>query len=125
MNIHFTVVIGAFVLTLLIGCESISTSVVYSSDLLKITKVVDEVYIHTSYLGTQNYGKVACNGMLVINEGEAIVCDTPTDNLAAKELIEWISTDADAKINAVVVTHFHVDCLGGLESFHDIVRPYQ
>ncbi|MFT6808343.1 MAG: metallo-beta-lactamase class B [Saprospiraceae bacterium] len=123
MNRKLAILIGALLMPLLSGCENKSISIVYNSDLLRITKVTDDVYIHTSYLATQNYGKVACNGMIVINGGQAIVCDTPTDNPATMELLEWISTDAFARIIAVVVTHFHVDCLGGLSSFHDIGIP--
>ena len=113
-------------LTLLItleGCKKITSTPDYKSDLLTISQVADGVYIHTSYLATEEYGNVPCNGMIVINDGDAIVCDTPTDELAAQELIEWISKVANASVNAVVVTHFHIDCLGGLASFHDLNIP--
>lgn len=41
--------------------------------------------------------------------------DTPTNDSAAAELISWIG---QKNIKAVVITHFHIDCLGGLGEFH-------
>ncbi|MCM5663643.1 subclass B1 metallo-beta-lactamase [Galbibacter mesophilus] len=87
----------------------------HTSDVLRIEKIKDNVYRHTSYLRTETYGKVPCNGLIYINGNEAIIFDTPTDNMASTELIEWIGKK---DIKAVVVTHFHEDCLGGLEEFH-------
>ena len=53
--------------------------------------------------------------MVYLHGGEAIVFDTPTNNSASAELIEWIGKKY---IKGVVVTHFHNDCLGGLAEFH-------
>jgi len=87
----------------------------YESDILKIEKIKDNVFKHISYLETDNYGKVPCNGMVFISKNEAVVFDTPTNNEASKALIDWLG---NRKIKAVIVTHFHIDCLGGLEQFH-------
>ena len=123
MTKYFYAFIFLLAIILLFGCNNKIPYRIYNSNSLRITKVAKGVYIHTSYLATQNYGKVACNGMFIIKDGIAIVCDTPTDDKASEELIEWISKDGKASINAVVVTHFHVDCLGGLSSFHNIGVP--
>ncbi len=56
--------------------------------------------------------------MLFFNGDEAIVIDTPTNDIASSELIGWIQKIQNKKIKAVVVNHFHVDCLGGLSEFH-------
>ncbi len=74
--------------------------------------------MHISYLTTNDFGKVECNGMIYLMGDEAIVFDTPTNDQAAAELINWIQSDQNKKINAIVVTHFHEDCLGGLKQFH-------
>ena len=60
--------------------------------------------------------------MVYINNGEAIVFDTPTNDTAATELIEWLQGKG-IKIKAVVVNHFHGDCLGGLKAFHEYGIP--
>lgn len=87
----------------------------YESETLKIVQITDNVFQHISYLNTKSYGKYPCNGMIYINGNDAIIFDTPTNNQATSELIGWIGKK---DIKAVVVTHFHIDCLGGLEQFH-------
>jgi ribonuclease BN (tRNA processing enzyme) len=87
----------------------------YQSENLKIEKISNTIFKHISYLETEEYGKVPCNGMVFVNKNEAIIFDTPTNDKASIELINWLGKK---NIKAVVVTHFHIDCLGGLESFH-------
>nr|WP_248912388.1 subclass B1 metallo-beta-lactamase [Gelidibacter algens] len=53
------------------------------------------------------------------NNNEAIVIDTPTNEKSSKELIHWIKETLNCKINAIVPTHFHDDCLGGLKVFQE------
>ncbi|MEX0316051.1 MAG: subclass B1 metallo-beta-lactamase [Allomuricauda sp.] len=90
----------------------------YESETLKIKPLNNNVFNHISYLNTDDFGKVPCNGMVYFNKNEAIVFDTPTDDGASKELIEWIEKEHQKQITAVVVTHFHEDCWGGLQQFH-------
>lgn len=91
---------------------------VYETESLRIDKLTNNTYVHISYLETKSLGKVASNGMVVVNSGEAIVFDTPTSNAVSEELINWLATDIGAQVKAIVVTHFHSDCLGGLKEFH-------
>lgn len=90
----------------------------YRSDDLVIEKRSDGVFQHISFLKTQDFGKVSCNGMIVVDGNEAVVLDAPAENKAAEALIQWIRTELKSEIKAVVATHFHVDCLGGLGAFH-------
>ncbi len=101
---------------ILLGCNpNKQTYNSYESETLKIEQINENIFVHISYLETKNYGKYPCNGMVYIKDNEAIIFDTPTNNKASAELINWIGNKA---IKAVVVTHFHDDCLGGLEEFH-------
>lgn len=93
-------------------------SIVYESNSLKIVQVSEHAFCHTSYLQTTDFGRVPCNGMILIDENEALVFDTPADSVTSVELIEWIHKSTKAKITGVVATHFHNDCLGGLNVFH-------
>ena len=90
----------------------------HHSENLEIKKLRNQVYLHVSYLQTESFGKVACNGMVVINQGKAVVFDTPTSTIGSLELIKWVKDVLKCKIIAIVPTHFHEDCLGGLEEFH-------
>ncbi len=105
------------------GCASYQAKSVYKSDILRIEKLSRNTYVHISYLETDNFGKVGCNGLLVVNKGEVVVFDTPVDNESSLELINWIENDQGNEIVGVVVTHFHIDCLGGLKAFHDASVP--
>lgn len=114
------------ILTLLAICLHLSESVqakkfedkiIFEIPELKITQISDNTYVHTSYLQTESFGKVACNGMLVLDAEEVIVFDPPTNDSTSEQLIQWIQSHLNSKIIGVVVTHFHNDCLGGLNQF--------
>lgn len=90
----------------------------YQSEDLVIRKLADGVYLHTSFLETQDFGKVPCNGMVVADGGEAVVFDTPATDSISSALIAWVEHELHCKITAVIPTHFHADCLGGLGAFH-------
>ncbi|RXG31920.1 subclass B1 metallo-beta-lactamase [Leeuwenhoekiella marinoflava] len=110
-----------FCLVFLFGFQQPNTSkpeVVYQSERLIITRLSDNAFQHVSFLQTQDFGKVACNGLIVRDGNEAVVYDTPTDDTGSRELIAWIADGLQARVKAVIPTHFHADCLGGLQEFH-------
>ncbi|MEL6143089.1 MAG: subclass B1 metallo-beta-lactamase, partial [Bacteroidota bacterium] len=88
------------------------------SDDLNITPLTSKTYLHTTYLDIPGYGKFPCNGLIFAKRGEAIIFDTPLSDSLSTELINWVESELGATVQAVVVTHFHIDCLGGLASFH-------
>lgn len=89
-----------------------------NSTAIEVVKVSPNTYKHTSYLKTEDFGNVPCNGMIVVNKGEAIIFDTPTTTKASEELIKWVKDSLKCNIKAIVPTHFHADCIGGLPEFH-------
>ncbi|PTB97416.1 subclass B1 metallo-beta-lactamase [Marivirga lumbricoides] len=97
--------------------ETLDSLTVYNSQDLLIKKLSPNVYVHISFLATNDFGKVECNGMVVINQGEAIVFDTPTETTGSGELIKFVKEKLKSKVVAVVPTHFHNDCVGGLAVF--------
>jgi metallo-beta-lactamase class B len=92
-------------------------SIVYQTETLVIKKLSDQVYQHISFLNTESFGRVECNGMVVTNGNEVVVFDTPTDDKGSAELIDFF-TKQNSKVTGVVATHFHADCVGGLNEFH-------
>lgn len=92
--------------------------VVFKSSVLMITQVSENSFVHTSYKQTDDFGKVPCNGLIVKDNDETIVFDTPTNDKSSEKLIEWLTVKKHLKINAIIPTHFHDDCLGGLNAFH-------
>ncbi len=86
---------------------------------IDIIPVTPNVLVHVSYLQTESFGKVACNGIIYINGNEAVFADTPPDDSASATLLDWFAaTYPGVKIVAVIPEHFHNDCLGGLNEFH-------
>ncbi len=90
----------------------------HRSEQLIVTRISENAYIHTSYHQTNDFGNVPCNGLIVRDGSEVVVFDTPTKDAASVELIAWIEQELHCRVKAVVPTHFHVDCLGGLGAFH-------
>jgi metallo-beta-lactamase class B len=96
---------------------------VYRSNELTILQISANAYIHISYHPTTDFGKVPCNGLVYRNQQEVIVFDTPANDTSAALLIRWIKRKLHCSIKAVVPTHFHYDCLGGLQAFHNQQIP--
>jgi len=108
----------------LIGCTTKDpVSLSYSSENLQIEQISEHVYQHISYINLPKYGMFPCNGLIYVHDNEAIVFDTPVDDTSSSELIYWIQDQLQLPINAVIVHHFHVDCLGGLNAFHQAGIP--
>ncbi|MBV7267886.1 subclass B1 metallo-beta-lactamase [Winogradskyella luteola] len=100
-----------------INTQSVDSLTVYQTENLIIKKLSNHIYQHVSFLNTDDFGKVECNGMLVVNENEGVVFDTPTDNKSSLELINFTTNDLKKKITAIIPTHFHEDCVGGIQAF--------
>lgn len=115
--------IFVFTATILSCCNHKNTPFkaieIYKSNNLVITQIAENSFIHTSYKQTSDFGNVPCNGLIVRNNNETIVFDTPTNNKSSEELIKWIKNTIHCKVNAIIPTHFHDDCLGGLKAFDD------
>ncbi len=99
--------------------EAFQPKEVYTSKDLVIIQISENSFQHISFLQTNDFGNVPCNGLIVRNNNEAIVFDTPTSNETSEELIKWIKETLHCKINAIIPTHFHNDCLAGLKAFHE------
>ena len=115
-NLNTCLTWSFFLLTFLfLGCNSTSE---YVTDTLEIHPINESVLVHRSFLETEDFGKVGCNGLIYVSNGEAIVFDTPPDDPTSNELITYITEELKVKVLAIVPTHFHGDCLGGLQAFH-------
>lgn len=106
----------------LAGCRSArgpatAVEIRISNDIV-LHPVAAGVWVHTTFSDVPGYGRVAANGLVVIDGPEAMLIDLPwTDELTAV-LCDWIAKSHGAKVSAVVPTHFHEDCMGGLAEAH-------
>lgn len=107
----------------LLGCQTkmqkfTGPSVLLQTEDLITTRVSPQVYQHTTFFNSETFGRVPCNGMIVVDRHEALVFDTPPDNPTSSKLISWITDQLHCTIKGIIPTHFHEDCLGGLQAFH-------
>ncbi len=99
--------------------DSFKSKNVYKTQDLIITQISKNAFQHVTYKQTNDFGNVPCNGLVLRNGNEVIVFDTPINDKSAAALITWVREILECDIKAVVPTHFHDDCLGGLQAFHD------
>jgi metallo-beta-lactamase class B len=108
-----------FVAGILLCLQAFAQEEITVSDKLHILPLTSHSFIHISYIPYEG-SNVACNGLVYINGNEAVIMDTPTDDSVSNELMDWMAKEyPQVKIKAVIVHHFHGDCLGGLKAFHD------
>lgn len=81
---------------------------------LKIQKLNDTVYIHTSFEHFDGFGLVASNGLVFLNNKNAYIIDTPTSSEDTKKLIDWFQ-ERGYIIKGSISTHFHDDSAAGIE----------
>jgi len=87
---------------------------------LEIVRLSRNAYMHVSWITMAPYGRFSDNGLIYINNREAVIMDTPMNDTLSRFLLDWFSRKfPDVKIKAVIVNHFHDDCLGGLSAFHE------
>lgn len=91
---------------------------IFNTANLILVRLSPHIFQHISYLNTNDFGWVNCNGMVVMNDNEAVIFDTPTDDESSEELINFLTQKLKSKIIAVIPTHFHNDCLGGIKAFN-------
>ncbi len=84
------------------------------ADDVTLIKLSDKAYMHISYADVPSFGKVAGNGLLLVDDGKAFLFDTPWDNVQTEKLVTWVADSLHAKVTTFVPNHWHGDCIGGL-----------
>lgn len=83
---------------------------------LYLTKLNENVYIHTSQFEDSKWGKFWSNGLIIVNDTNAILLDTPMENSLTKTLVEFVEHFFEVKFRYFVPNHWHRDCTGGYET---------
>lgn len=92
------------------------SSICFSEDIvpeLNVQKHADGVYLHTSYEKYNGWGVVASNGLVILDNTDAYIIDTPTSTKSTITLLNWIKKHG-FKAKASISTHFHDDSTGGI-----------
>lgn len=94
---------------------------IFSADTLRISpnlyllKLTENTFIHTSMHFDKEWGRFGSNGMIVIDNGEVALFDTPMDDSLSQKLINFIQDSLKAKIKFFVPNHWHADCTAGMD----------
>ena len=80
---------------------------------LKIQKIENDVYLHTSFEQIDGWGLVASNGLVVLDNENAYIIDTPISTKDTEALIKWIKEQGFI-IKGSISTHFHRDSTAGI-----------
>lgn len=92
-----------------------SSEVKTISDSVEIRQIAPNTWLHTTYMDVPNYGRVGANGLVYIQKKKAFLIDSPWTKGMTKELVQWILDSLDVSVDGFIPTHWHEDCMGGLE----------
>lgn len=84
------------------------------SEDMELQKIADNIFRTISYLEIEEYGRVPANGLLVETSKGIVIIDTPWNDEQAELLNNYVKNILMDSISAVIVTHSHNDCAGGL-----------
>ena len=92
---------------------------------LQLQKISDHCFVHISYTDLENAPHYPANGLVYITHGKAFIADTPWTNELTELLIKYLQDSMHVSIEGVIATHWHVDCVGGLETVHKLgIKSY-
>lgn len=80
---------------------------------LTVSKLADGVYLHHSYMNVSNFGLVEANGLVVVEDKQAYIIDTPWTDSDTAKLLDWIAQQGFTPV-ASISTHSHQDRAGGI-----------
>jgi len=84
--------------------------------LVSLTKITDGVWLHTSSQTLPGSNKpVPSNGLVVRDGEELILVNTAWGELATVELKEKLEEMTGLKVSKLVINHFHMDGLAGVD----------
>ncbi|WP_312288750.1 PST family subclass B1 metallo-beta-lactamase [Stutzerimonas nitrititolerans] len=89
---------------------------------LRIEKIAEDVYLHTSFQQVQGYGLVDANGLVVLGGQGAYIIDTPWSEHDTAALVAWLQ-ERNYQVKASISTHFHDDRTAGIAYLNSISVP--
>ncbi len=89
---------------------------------LRIEKIAEGVYLHTSFQQVEGYGFVDANGLVVLDGRGAYIIDTPWSERDTAALVAWLQ-ERNYQVKASVSTHFHDDRTAGIAYLNSISVP--
>lgn len=90
---------------------------------IKTVKVDSNIYLYTSYGDVGEYKNIDANAVVVVSGNDALLFDTPWDKAQTEELLHWVKDSLHKNIIGCIITHAHVDRIGGIDVMHQNKIP--
>ncbi|MBN1117734.1 MAG: subclass B1 metallo-beta-lactamase [Bacteroidales bacterium] len=111
-------ILYSFLILLLVQANGLTQSQdkkIKISDDLELIQISDDAYIHVSYTISPKWGRIGANGLLLIDNKQAFLFDSPWSDKQTEELISWAEDSMNIEIVGFIPNHWHEDCMGGLK----------
>lgn len=89
---------------------------------LKVKIIEDGIYLHTSFEEITGWGVVASNGLVVLDNKDAYIIDTPISTKDTEALVTWIREQGFI-VKGSISTHFHDDSAAGISYLNSVSIP--
>ena len=96
---------------------------IYISNDLAIVRLTPHVWMHVSWHNSPQFGRYPSNGMILVNDDEAWLFDTPMTDSLTGALVSWLTYTMRLKIKGFTPNHWHSDCMGGLAYLQNMRIP--
>jgi metallo-beta-lactamase class B len=94
------------------AAEPPSDEVVLAED-VRVRRLAPGVWLHVTLAGAE-WGRTPANGLLFEEEASSLLVETGWSVRQARVLLDWAREALHRPVRAAVVTHFHMDRIGGV-----------
>ena len=113
MTRHTLLLLIAVVLVGTAGAQDHSEGYVLSPD-MRVRPLAQGVWLHTWWTALPEFGRFSSNGLVIVDDGEALLVDTPIDDAMTELLLRWAADSLGVPIRRAILTHAHSDRMGGI-----------
>ncbi|MFJ5790989.1 subclass B1 metallo-beta-lactamase [Lysinibacillus sp. NPDC093197] len=91
---------------------------------VKLTKINNEVWVHTTYENMDGY-LVPANGLLINSSKGLYLIDATWNDQLADELLTLIEQNFHKRVKKAIITHHKIDRVGGIQALLDAKIPVE
>lgn len=91
---------------------------------VKLSKINDEVWVHTTYTIIDGYS-VPANGLLINSRNGLYLIDATWNDQLADELLTLIEKNFHKHVKKAIITHHKIDRVGGIQALLDAKIPVE
>ena len=85
---------------------------------IEVYALTPAIWRHVTYQVMDKKQRVPANGLIIVYMDRAVMVDTPWTPEQTAVLLDWVARVLKARVTDVIVSHSHVDRLGGLAEVH-------